>query len=117
GKQTRVIGHEVFGEIVEMGATVAEKYGYTVGQLVAAESHAVCNTCYQCLLGEKHVCTNEKIMGISMDGCFAEYVKLPAQILWPTDVTKIREEIAAVQEPFGNAVHAATKVDVAGQRV
>jgi threonine 3-dehydrogenase len=52
-----------------------------------------------------------------MDGCFAEYVKLPARALWPTDIRKIRPEVAALQEPFGNAVHACSKVNLRGQSV
>ncbi|MDO8564494.1 MAG: alcohol dehydrogenase catalytic domain-containing protein [bacterium] len=82
----------------------------SVGDFVSCESHVVCNKCFQCLAGEKHVCTNEKILGISHDGGFAEFVKVPSHIVWKTDTKKIRPEIAACQEPFGNAVHAATKV-------
>jgi threonine 3-dehydrogenase len=58
-----------------------------------------------------------KIIGISTDGCFAEYVKLPAGILWVVDPKKIRPEVAALHEPFGNAVHACTKVNLRGKRV
>ncbi len=52
-----------------------------------------------------------------MDGCFADYLKLPAKALWRTDLERIRPEVAAVQEPFGNAVHACTKVDLRGKSV
>ena len=65
----------------------------------------------------KNVCTNEKILGISVDGGFAEFAKVPSQVAWKTDTGKIRPEIAAMQEPFGNAVHAASKVDVKGKSV
>ena len=88
-----------------------------VGDFVAPESHVVCNKCFQCLRGEKHVCTNEKILGISHDGGFAEFVKLPAHIVWKTDTEKIRPELGAMQEPFGNAVHAATKVPLKGKTI
>src|SRR5215471_10027770 len=57
------------------------------------------------------------IIGISTDGCFAEYVKLPARALWRTETKRIRPEVAAIQEPFGNAVHACTKVNLRGKRV
>ena len=87
------------------------------GDVVSTESHIICNTCYQCRIGDNHVCATDRIIGISMDGCFAEYVKLPAQALWPTDITKIRPEVAALQEPFGNAVHACTKVNLRGKSV
>lgn len=110
----RVIGHEFFGEVVEKGKLVK---GLKLGDLVSCESHVVCNRCYQCRLGEKQVCTNEKILGISLDGGFAEYVKVPEHVIWKTNIKKIRPEIAAIQEPFGNAVHAATKTDLKGKTV
>lgn len=111
-KSYRIIGHEFFGEIVELGSEAAKKFKLKKGDFVSCESHVVCNECYQCLRGEKNVCTNEKILGISHDGGFAEYAKVPAHVVWQTDTAKIRPEIAAVQEPFGNAVHAASKVDL-----
>jgi threonine 3-dehydrogenase len=117
GKTRRVFGHELLGTIVEVGDKAAAKYGYTVGQTVSTESHVVCGVCYQCRLGEYHVCANDRILGVSMDGCFAEYVKVPAKALWPTDLTKIRPEVAAVQEPFGNAVHACQVTELRGRSV
>lgn len=109
GRSYRVIGHEFFGEVVGIGSRVDT---LTIGDHVTCESHVVCNQCYQCLRGEKHVCTNEKILGISQDGGFAELVKVPSHVVWKTDISKIRPEVAAMQEPFGNAVHAASKVDL-----
>jgi threonine 3-dehydrogenase len=117
GKTTRVIGHEVLGTVAEVGAVAAANYGYKEGDLMASESHITCGRCHQCLIGQRHVCVNEKIIGISRDGGFAEYIKLPANVLWRTDPNKIRPEVAAVQEPFGNAVHAATEVDMRGKTV
>ncbi len=113
GKDKRTIGHELYGEVVAAGS----KTDLKIGQMVAAESHATCGSCYQCLRGERHVCTNEKIMGISFDGCFAQFVKLPAQVLWPTNPETIRAQVAVLQEPFGNAVHATTKLYVRNQRI
>lgn len=110
----RIIGHEFFGEVVKMGSAVRN---VKVGDFVSPESHVICEKCYQCVRGQKHVCTNEKILGISHDGGFAEYAKIPSHILWKTDVNKIRPEIGAMQEPFGNAVHAGSKVDVKGKTV
>ncbi len=142
GKTYRILGHEFFGEVVALGSKASalaplspliplNKGGASggllkgtalggclkVGDFVAPESHVVCNKCFQCLRGEKHVCTNEKILGISHDGGFAEYVKLPAHIVWKTDTKKIRPELGALQEPFGNAVHAATKVPLKGKTI
>ncbi len=110
----RVIGHEHFGEIVEVGSKVTN---FKVGDFVSAESHVICQECFQCKNGQSNVCTNEKILGISHPGIFAEFVKLPEHIVWHTDTSKIRPEVAAVQEPFGNAVHAASKVDLKGKSV
>ncbi len=114
GNSYRVIGHEFFGEVVEVGGKVTE---VKVGDFVACESHVVCEKCYQCLHGQKEVCTNEKILGISHDGGFAEFAKVPVHIVRKTDIAKIRPEIAVMQEPFGNAVHAGSKVDLKDKTV
>src|SRR3989344_765431 len=111
-KNYRILGHEFFGEIVELGKEAAKRYKLKKDDFVSCESHVVCNKCVQCLSGQKNVCTNEKILGISHDGGFAEHAKVPGDIVWKTDTSKIRPEVAAVQEPFGNAVHAASKVDL-----
>ena len=113
-KSYRIIGHEFFGEVVTIGSKVTRA---KIGDFATCESHVVCNECYQCLRGEHHVCTNEKILGISQDGGFAEYAKVPEHIVWVTDTARIRPEIAAMQEPFGNAVHAASKIDLKGKTV
>ena len=126
-KTKRVVGHEFMGEIVEVGAGVpgetnssapnAVPGGYKPGLMVSTESHVICGVCYQCVHGDNHVCARDKIIGISRDGCFAEYIKMPSKSLWPTNLDKIRPEIAAIQEPFGNAVHACQVVDLKGKTV
>lgn len=103
-----VMGHELLGRIVELGSEVKRAGRFHVGQIVSAESHIYCGKCPMCLAGNQHVCANERIIGVTWDGVFAERVKLPANVLWPTVVEKIRPEVAAVQEPFGNAVHVCT---------
>src|SRR3990167_5622565 len=122
----RITGHEFVGEIVEIGSMVKSLYYDTdlqnkakieVGSLVSGDSHVTCGRCYQCRIGEGNVCMNEAILGISIDGIFAEYVKVPAKNLWPVDERRVRPEVAAIYDPFGNAVHATTKVDFRGQRV
>ena len=110
----RIIGHELLGEVIAIGPDVTR---VKVGDIVTAESHLACGMCLQCLNGELHVCANDKIIGISHDGCFAEVVKLPAKCLWPTNIDRIRPEVAAVQEPFGNAVHACQSTDLRGKTV
>ena len=116
-KDKRIVGHELLGEVVAVGSRVGPKYGYAPGQVVSTESHIVCGVCHQCRVGDKHVCADDKIIGISRDGCFAEYVKLPAKALWPTDLSRIRPEVAAVQEPFGNAMHACQSTELRGKTV
>ena len=125
-KTMRILGHEFVGEIVEMGSMVPRLYNdldeknpvkIQVGALASGDSHVTCGRCYQCRIGEAHVCLNEAILGISIDGIFAEYVKIPAKNVWAVDETRIRPEIAAIFDPFGNAVHASTVVDMRGQRV
>ncbi|MCK4775305.1 MAG: alcohol dehydrogenase catalytic domain-containing protein, partial [Candidatus Krumholzibacteria bacterium] len=117
GGTTRIVGHELLGQVVEAGSVSEARYGFKEGDIVSSESHIVCGLCHQCLIGQTHVCVNEQILGISTDGCFAEYIKLPARVLWRTDTRKIRKEIGAIQEPFGNAVHACTAADLRGKNV
>ena len=65
--------------------TRSRTYGLEVGDIVSTESHIICGACYQCRIGDTHVCADDKIIGISEDGCFAEAVKLPAKALWRTE--------------------------------
>jgi len=117
GKAVRVCGHELLGEVVEVGSYAMSHYGYRPGDIVSTESHIFCGLCHQCKIGEEHVCANHLIIGISTDGCFAETIKLPAKELWRTDTDVIRPEVAAIQEPLGNAVHACSRVDLRGKTV
>jgi len=125
-KTVRIVGHEFLGEIVEAGSMVKSLYSdpdplnqakIEVGNLVSGDSHVTCGRCYQCRLGQNNVCMNEAILGITIDGVFTEYAKLPAKNLWSIDESRIRPEVAAIFDPFGNAVHSLSKVDVRGQRV
>jgi len=117
GRSYRVCGHELLGEVVEAGSFASQLYKYKPGEIVSTESHIFCGRCYQCRIGDAHVCSDHLIIGISTDGCFADYVKLPAKELWRTDTDRIRPEVAAIQEPLGNAVHACSKVDLRGKSV
>ena len=125
-KTQRIMGHEFVGEIVAVGSMVDRLYNdqdpqnnakVALGNIVSGDSHVTCGRCFQCRIGQANVCMNESILGISIDGIFAEYVKIPAKNLWPIDTTRIRPEVAAIMDPFGNAVHTASKVDFKGQRV
>ncbi len=109
----RIIGHELCGEVIEAGPGVT---AVAVGDYVAAESHNTCGLCFQCRTGNAHVCKNYRILGIDEDGSYAEYVRLPERVLWKT-ARDIPPELACVQEPLGNAVHAALVEDITGQSV
>jgi threonine 3-dehydrogenase len=109
----RIIGHEMCGEVVEIGSDVTL---VKIGDYVAAESHLTCGICFQCRTGQAHVCKNYRILGVDRDGSFAEYVVLPENVLWKT-AADIPPELASVQEPLGNAVDAALVEDLTGHTV
>lgn len=98
-----VLGHEFCGEVAELGPGVGT---LSVGDYVSAESHVVCGTCLQCLTGQAHVCRNTRILGVDRDGCFAEYVVIPAANAW-RNPPGLPADVASMQEPLGNAVHTA----------
>lgn len=103
-----VMGHELLGRVTALGSRAKARGRFQLGQVVSAESHIYCGHCPMCLAGDQHVCANERIIGVTWDGVFAEKVKLPENVLWATDLNRIRPEVAGVQEPFGNAVHVCT---------
>lgn len=117
GKGMRILGHEFVGEVLAVGRSVETLYGIKVGDIVSGDSHVTCGNCFQCKIGEAEACQDQTILGISTDGIFAQQVKLPAKNLWQIDLARIRPEVAAIFDPFGNAVHALTKTDVRGARV
>jgi len=96
-----ITGHEFTGVVEAVGSGVSTP---RVGDHVSLESHVICHTCYQCRTGKGHICQNTRILGVDIDGGFAEYATVPAENAWvnPPDLPW---EIAAVLEPFGNAVH------------
>src|SRR6266478_3916632 len=98
-----VVGHEFVGEIVEVGSNVAD---FFPGQIVSGEGHVVCGRCRNCLAGRRHLCADTQGVGVNRAGAFAEYIVLPMTNIWRHD-PKIRREIAAIFDPFGNAVHTA----------
>lgn len=112
-KPPKIIGHEFAGEVVEVGQAAS---ACRVGDIVVAESHIGCGTCYQCRTGNSHICERVAILGVDVDGCFAEYVKVPANNVWPVP-KEVPLETASALEPLGNAVHAAFAADIAGNDV
>ncbi len=112
-KPPLVIGHEFCGDVVATGREVTE---VALGDFVSAESHVICGLCDLCRTGRGHLCRQTRILGVDRDGCFADYVALPASNAWvePPDMPV---EIAALQENFGNAVHTAFAVDLRAKKV
>ncbi|KRF68235.1 L-threonine 3-dehydrogenase [Bacillus sp. Soil768D1] len=108
-----VFGHEFAGEVIEVGGKVSN---VSVGDYVSAETHIVCGTCRQCLTGQLHICKNTNIIGLDTQGCFAEYVALPAKNLWKNPID-MPLDIATIQEPMGNAVHSVLAGEVLGKTV
>lgn len=108
-----IFGHEIAGEVVEAGRKVE---GLAPGDLVSVESHIPCGKCYQCRHDLRHICDHLKIVGVHRPGGFAEYVSLPAVCAWKNP-PGMPADTAALLEPLGNAVYAASEAQVAGQTV
>jgi threonine 3-dehydrogenase len=107
------LGHEFCGYVECVGEEVA---AVKPGDFVSAEMHVNCGHCRQCRLGQAHICQNLKIIGIDIDGAFAEFVKIPATNIWKLDPA-IPEHYGAILDPLGNAVHTVLAGPVAGQTV
>jgi threonine 3-dehydrogenase len=108
-----VIGHEFVGEIVEVGSNVND---FHPGEIVSGEGHVVCGRCRNCLAGRRHLCAHTQGIGVNRAGAFAEYIVLPMSNIWKHN-PKVPLEIAAIFDPFGNAVHTALSFPVLGEDV
>src|SRR6266700_5261041 len=108
-----VVGHEFVGEIVEVGSNVKD---FFPGQIVSGEGHVVCGRCRNCLAGRRHLCADTKGVGVNRPGAFAEYLALPMTNIW-VHSNGIDRDIAAIFDPFGNAVHTALSFPVLGEDV
>jgi threonine 3-dehydrogenase len=108
-----VIGHEFVGEIVEVGSNVAD---FRPGQTVSGEGHVVCGRCRNCLAGRRHLCADTKGVGVARPGAFAEYLSLPMTNVW-VHPKGMDRDVAAIFDPFGNAVHTALSFPVLGEDV
>ncbi|HRN95996.1 MAG TPA: alcohol dehydrogenase catalytic domain-containing protein [Candidatus Levybacteria bacterium] len=109
-----VIGHELVGEVIEINGK--PENDLKVGDLVSSETHIFCQNCFQCEIGNKHICENMELFGIGRDGSFAEYTTIPLKTTWKNDPS-IPLESMSVQEPLGNAVNVVTKADVKGKKI
>ncbi len=108
-----VIGHEFVGEVVDIGSDVQE---LREGDLVSGEGHLVCGRCRNCMAGRRVQCAHTKGVGVNHPGAFAEYVALPATNVWRHQ-PDIDLDVAAIFDPFGNAVHSALTFPVVGEDV
>jgi threonine 3-dehydrogenase len=107
------VGHEYCGEVVEVGSEVS---GFKVGDRVSGEGHITCGYCRNCRAGRRHLCRNTIGVGVNRPGAFAEYVVIPAFNAFKLPAA-IDDEIAAILDPLGNAVHTALAFDVVGEDV
>ena len=108
-----VVGHEFCGEIVDCGSAARK---YNIGQRVSGEGHLVCGTCRNCRAGRGQLCRNTLGVGVHRAGAFAEYLCIPESNVVPIP-DDIPDEIAAVFDPLGNAVHTALSFDLVGEDV
>jgi threonine 3-dehydrogenase len=108
-----VVGHEFVGRIVAVGENV---HDFHEGEIVSGEGHVVCGRCRNCLAGRRHLCKDTKGVGVNRPGAFAEYLSLPMTNVWVHDPA-IPRDIAAIFDPFGNAVHTALQFDLLGEDV
>jgi len=108
-----VVGHEFVGEIVEVGSNVID---FRPGQIVSGEGHVVCGRCRNCMAGRRHLCAHTSGIGVNRSGAFAEYLVLPMSNVWEHS-PGIDLDVAALFDPFGNAVHTALQYDLLGEDV
>jgi threonine 3-dehydrogenase len=108
-----IVGHEFVGEIIEVGSNVND---FFPGEIVSGEGHVVCGRCRNCLAGRRHLCAHTSGIGVNRPGAFAEYLALPMTNVWHHR-PGIDEDVAAIFDPLGNAVHTALSFDVLGEDV
>jgi threonine 3-dehydrogenase len=108
-----VVGHEFVGEVVSVGSNVTD---FFPGELVSGEGHVVCGRCRNCLAGRRHLCADTQGLGVNIPGAYAEYITLPMTNVWHHDAG-IDRDVAAIFDPFGNAVHTALSFPVLGEDV
>jgi threonine 3-dehydrogenase len=107
------IGHEFVGRVAEVGSNVA---GFEKGDIVSGEGHVVCGRCRNCMAGRRQLCNNTQGIGVNRPGAFAEYIVLPMTNVWRHSES-VPLEVAAIFDPFGNAVHTALAFPVLGEDV
>jgi threonine 3-dehydrogenase len=112
-KQPVIVGHEFVGRVEKLGRSVQ---GFQVGDRVSGEGHLTCAYCRNCRAGRRHLCRNTVGIGSQRDGCFAEYLVLPASNAFKVD-DAISDDVASIFDPLGNAVHTTLSFDLVGEDV
>lgn len=107
------IGHEFVGEIVEVGSNVND---FHPGEIVSGEGHVVCGRCRNCMAGRRHLCAHTQGVGVNRPGAFAEFISLPMTNIWRHHAG-VNLDVAAIFDPFGNAVHTGLSFEVLGEDV
>lgn len=107
------IGHEFIGTVVQVGEEVQH---IELGERVSGEGHIVCGRCIFCRTGQAHICQTMKIIGVDCEGCFAEYLKMPVDNLWPVPA-EIPDKFASIYDPIGNAMHTVMSAHISGKTV
>ncbi len=109
-----ITGHEFAGEVVDIGSEVTDYF--KVGDKVSGEGHIACGHCRNCRADRAHICRNNVSVGVTRNGCFAEYLVIPAiQAYGIPD--SISERVTSILDPFGNATHTALSFDLVGEDV
>lgn len=108
-----VVGHEFVGTIVAVGSNVND---FRIGDVVSGEGHVVCGRCRNCLAGRRHLCADTAGIGVNRPGAFAEYLALPMSNVWHHD-ENIDRDVAAIFDPYGNAVHTALSFPLLGEDI
>ena len=104
------VGHEFAGDVVQVGRLVTD---VREGDRVTAEGHIVCGRCHLCRTGNAHVCPYTKIIGVDRDGCFADYISMPATNVWHLD-DEISFDVGGIHDPMGNAFHTVLTAEIPG---
>ena len=112
-KVPTILGHEIVGEIVEVGSNVRD---FFAGDIISVEGHLVCGRCRNCLAGRRFKCANTLGVGVNTDGGFAELMAVPMTNIWKHN-PDVNLEVVAIFDPFGNAVHTALAFEVFGEDV
>ncbi|MCX7125343.1 MAG: L-threonine 3-dehydrogenase, partial [Gammaproteobacteria bacterium] len=108
-----IVGHEFMGEIIELGEGVTH---FSIGDRVSGEGHLTCGHCRNCRAGNRHLCRETKGVGYHVTGIFAEYFAMNAANVYrlPDDIS---DEMGAILDPYGNAVHTTLNFDLVGEDV